>query len=381
MHALPITQFVERPGILDIGWGHPAPQLLPLTQMRQASAAAFARYGSDLLAYGANPGPGPLLEILRERIRLQEGRSVDRDQILLTAGASHGLDLWLTLNTCAGDIVLVENPTYHLALKILGDHQLQLVPVPADGDGLKVDALADILQGLSSPPRALYTVPLFANPTGATLSGERRIKLLQLAEEYELIILEDDVYREIAFEAPAPPSLWSKAPAGRVVRFGSFTKSFAPGIRVGWLTADAEVVRRMSAGGLLDSGGGICHFSALLMAEIFSAGAFDAQVERLRGAYQAQRDALYAGLGSALPTGCHFVKPGGGFFIWVELPAGLAAASLLISAERQGVSFLPGSLFACDAGGGDALRLSFSMLTCEQLEEAAFRLGRVIHQA
>jgi DNA-binding transcriptional MocR family regulator len=224
----------------------------------------------------------------------------------------------------------------------------------------------------------LYTIPTFHNPTGVCLSLARRRALVELAEAERLLIVEDDVYRELAYDAPAPPSLWSLAPPGVVLRMGSFSKSLAPGVRLGWLTGGSEAITRMAGGGLLDSGGGINHFTALVVAELCASGDYDAQVETLRAAYRARRDALMAAFAKYLPPGCRWQRPGGGFFAWVELPAGTESNDLLCPAEAAGVAFLPGGKFYLSDGGANTLRIAFSLYSPEELVEGVRRLSRVI---
>jgi DNA-binding transcriptional MocR family regulator len=388
--SLPIVERAERPGILDLGWGHPDPALLPLAALRRAAVAALDRFGTDALEYGHPAGAGPLLEWLIGHISRAEGRAPASDEILITPGLSGGLDQVIAAVTRPGDVILVESPTYHLALRVLQDRGLDLIPVPADDDGLLVDALADRLSALrraGRSPRALYLVPTFNNPTGASLAPARRAALVALAAAEELLILEDDVYRELAYDAPAPPSLWSLAPPGVVARLGSFSKSLAPGLRLGWLTAGRDLVARLVGGGLLDSGGGHNHYAALVVAALCASGAFETHVERLRAEYRARRDALAAALPTALPPGASFRLPGGGYFIWLTLPPfplgdprgdPLALRAL---AETAGVSFVPGARFHSDGAGQSRLRLAFSFYAPNQLAEAARRLGRALAPA
>ncbi len=379
--TLSTIQLVRRPGIIELGWGHPSAELLPIAEMRQASTAMLDRAGAEALTYGADQGAGPLLAWLRERIERVEGRSPAPDQIVITGGISSGLDQLCTLCTAPGDVVLVEAPTYHLAVRILRDHPLDLLPVPTDDAGLRIDALAATIAELRRAgrrPRLLYTIPTFHNPTGVSLSATGRAALVELAATEELLIVEDDVYRELSYDGPAPPSLWSLAPTGTVARLGSFAKSLAPGLRLGWLTGGAALVGRIVGCGLLDSGGGVNHFTAMAVAELCAAGLFDAHVERLRAAYRARRNALIQALAEHLPPGCAWTAPGGGYFVWVTLPEGMDAAALLPYAEAAGVAYLPGSRFYLDGGGAGALRLAFSMYPPEELAEGARRLREAI---
>ncbi len=381
---LPILQLVRRPGIIDLGWGHPDPALLPVEAVRRAFEAALRRYGADVLNYGYAAGAGPLREWLRDRIGRQEGRRPAPDEVVITGGISAGLDLLLTLSTSPGDVVLVESPTYHLAIRILRDHPLELLAVPADEQGLGVDALAETLGGLKRTgrrPRALYTVPTFNNPTGASLGDERRRALVELAASERLLVIEDDAYRELAYGGPPPPSLWSLAPPGVVARLGSFSKPLAPGLRLGWLTAGSEIGARVADCGVLDSGGGVNHATAMAVAQLCQAGDFDEQVLRLRAAYGERRDALVAALRHQLPEGCAVSEPGGGFFVWVTLPPAMDSEALLPAAEAAGVSYVPGCRFYLDGDGRPSVRLSVSLYPPTDLEEGARRLASAVARA
>ncbi len=434
---LPLTQYVDRPGIIDLGWGHPDPDLLPTDGIRAAANHALERFGPDALGYGHNAGPGPLLEAVCERLAVVDGgRTPDPAAVLITAGNSWAIDQVATLLTRPGDVVLVESPTYHLAVKILREHPVRLVPIPVDEGGLVVDAIPGAIRAAraggartgvggahvgagaartgagAARVRLLYTVPTFNNPTGISLADDRRRALVSLAEREGFLVLEDDAYRELAYDDPAaPPSLWSIAAPGVVVRLGSFSKSLAPGLRVGYLTADAATVASFADGGVLDSGGGISHFSALVVAEFLGSGEFVTNVARLRDALRERRDALVGGLAAFMPDGTRWTAAQGGYFVWVTLPPGSSAGTLLPVAEAAGTSFMPGSAFHLRAGGGGeagggeaggpaagpggsttgsgigpgdadrSLRLSFSRFSPDQLREAARRLGQATRDA
>lgn len=379
---LPDVQHFLRPGIVEFAWGHPDLALLPAEGLASAAALVLARADRAALCYGAVQGPGSLIRQLGAWLGQREGRAIPLEQLFIAGGLSQGLDLLCTLYTRPGDPILVDAPTYHLALRIFRDHGLDLIPVAGDADGLRPDALVDALARLrreGRPPRFLYLVPNFGNPTGATLRLDRRREIATLAQEAGLIILEDDVYRHLWFDVPPPPPLADLAPS-HVVRLGSFSKLLAPGLRVGWLHAPVEVVRRCADSGLLDSGGGASHFAAHVVAAFMELGGFDVHVERLRAAYRARRDLLCAALARHLPTGCRWQVPGGGFFVWVRLPEGVDSARLLPRAEAAGVSFVPGSRFCADGGCGACIRLAFTLLAPEEMEEGARRLGVVLRE-
>ncbi len=381
MPPRPIAQMEPRPGILELGFGQPDPALLPAEGLRRAADAALARWGASALAYGAEAGPGPLLEWLEGHLAQVDGRAPAPGELLITAGISQALDQICTLCARPGDVVLAESPCYHLALRILRDHPVELLPAAADEQGLDVAALAEQLAALrrtGRTPRLLYCIPTFNNPTGASLPAERRAALVELAARERLLIVEDDVYRELAYDGAAPPSLWSIAAPGTVARLGSFAKSLAPGLRLGWLSADAALVQRFVAGGVIDSGGGLNHFTGLVVAQYALSGEYAAQVARFRTEYRARRDALLAALAEHMPPGCTWGAPAGGYFVWLRLPAGHDAAALLPRAEAAGVAYLPGARFHTDARGTHALRLAFSLYGPAELREGARRLGAAV---
>ena len=381
MSTAPVLQLNIRPGIIDLTWGHPDPALLPVAALRRAGVAALDQYGADAMQYGHPAGPGPLLEWLAERIGRQEGRAPALDEIMTTGGISLGLDQLLSRLAAPGDTILVESPTYHLAVRILRDHHLTLVPVPSDEHGLRLDGLTGVLARLKAEgtrPRALYLVPTFNNPTGCSLAHDRRLALVKLAEAEGLLIIEDDVYRELAYDGPAPASLWSLAAPGVVARLGSFSKSLGPGLRLGWLTGGMELVQSLVNGGLLDSGGGANHYTALVVAALCAAGDYEANLVALRHHYRERRDALVSALRQHLPPACQVRAPGGGFFVWVDLPDAMSSRALLPRAESAGMSFIPGSIFHVDGGGQSSLRLALTLYPPETLAEAARRLAAVV---
>jgi DNA-binding transcriptional MocR family regulator len=280
-----------------------------------------------------------------------------------------------------GDAVLVDSPTYHLAFPVLADRGLELVRAPADDDGVDPAATGELIRSLRAAGRRvplLYLVPTFANPTGRSLPDERRRALVELAGRVDLTVVEDDTYREIVYEGVAPSSLWRLSGGEHVVRLGSFAKTVAPGLRLGWINATPAVVRRLAGLGYVDSGGGVNHAAAVTMAVFGAGGAYDRHVARVRGHYCDQRDALVQALREEAPA-LSVPCPPGGWFLWLRLPTGMAADRLLPVAERHGTSFVAGPRFYADGrGGADLVRLSFSHLPPGDLARAAGRLATAI---
>jgi 2-aminoadipate transaminase len=378
------TQNELREGFIEFAFGEPDPALLPVGLVRDAADRALSRRdAAGALAYGSNPGPQALREAIAERTAEREGLALAAGGLLVTGGNSQALGQVLTDLTMPGDVVFVERPTYNLALGIIADHPVVVEGVPLDEEGLDVGALETAVRARRAAgrrPRLLYTIPTFHNPSGVSLSPARRERLLALARREELIVVEDDVYRELSYEGEAPPALRTLDPEAPVVRLGSFSKSLAPGLRLGWLDAPAGLRESLAADGVLESGGCVSQFSAHVVAALLAADAYGAHAAALRLAYTSRRDALVAALREHLPAGCSFTTPGGGFFVWVTLPEGLTASALLPVAERHRVGFAPGGRF-CTDGDDTSLRLAFSLYDESSLAEGGRRLGAAVADA
>jgi len=378
---LPIAQYVPDDAVLNLGWGYPNPALLPLPEWAAATGAALTRYGGLALAYGHNPGPGPLTDWLAERLGRIDGRAPAAAELFVTAGASHALDLTCTVLARPGDVVLVDSPTYHLALRVIADHRVEVVAAPADAAGIDPAGTAALLDRLRSQGRRvplLYLVPTFGNPTGRSLPADRRAALVELAARTGLTVVEDDTYRELAFPpATAPPSLWSQAEPGAVVRIGSFAKSVAPGLRLGFLTGAPELTGTLAGRGVIDSGGGVNHTTALAMATFGGSGGYDRHLARVLAEYRAGRDALAGAVRESLPA-VRFERPDGGWFLWLELPGWAPADRLAEAAHRHGVGFLAGARCYVTGEGTHRARLSYSHYEPAQLVEAATRLSAAL---
>lgn len=378
-----LVQNPLRPGVIELTYGSPDPALLPVEMVRAATGAALDAAGAGMLGYGLVEGPPALRRRIAARIAAREGRTVDPSEILVSGGNSQALEQVLTAFAAPSDVVLVESPTYNLALGILRDHPVEIRSLPLDEDGLDIEALEAVLTRLrrrGRPARLLYTIPTYHNPTGVCLSGPRRRRLLELASEHDLLLVEDDVYRELAYDGDAPTSLWALDPEAPVVRLGSFSKSLAPGLRVGWMNARRDLRERLLAAGVLDSGGCVSQFAAAVVGEALAGDVYDEHIAGLRRAYASRRDALVAELREHLPAGCDFAAPAGGFFVWVGLPTGLSAADLLPLAESRGVAFAPGTSFSGDGDDG-SLRLAFSLYDEERLRLGARSLGAALREA
>jgi DNA-binding transcriptional MocR family regulator len=372
---MPIVQYRHRDGLIDLGWGHPHPGALPVEAWAQASADAVRAHGWAALTYGYATGPEPLIEWLCDRLADIDGRRPEPAEVFLTAGASHALELLCTLLVRPGDAVLVDAPTYHLALRTIADHTGHIVPAPADPD--RLEELIGRLRSDGHRVPLLYLVATFGNPTGASVPVQRRTALAGLAARTGVLIVEDDTYRELAYDGVPPPSIFSAAAPGTVARIGSFSKTVAPGLRLGWITAGAGLVATLADRGYVDSGGGVNHTNAVTMAHFGTSGEYGRHLAQVRSRYRAQRDRLVSAVREHLPA-AEFAVPAGGWFLWLRLPPGPGAGALLPAAEAAGVSYLEGRRFFVDGTGDAFLRLSFSLLEGDLLAEGARRLGAAL---
>jgi len=373
-------------GAIPFVYGHPDPDLLPVEKIIAATERALRARGRLALQYGPEQGYGSLLDYLIGKVERDEELRISRADIMLCAGAAQGLDTVARLFTHPGDVVLVEAPSYHEAIATLRDHPVELRQVLMDDQGLVVEALAERLEVLKRAGRRvafLYTIPTFQNPTGITLTAERREALAELASERELLLVEDDVYRDLCFEGRVPPSLFELAGGRGVIRLGSFSKILAAGLRLGWIIAEPEVIQRIVGCGLKGNEGGANPFVAHVVAAFCQEGWLEPHIARLVGCYRSRRDALLAALEQEMPDGVRWTRPAGGFFVWLTLPEPLEAEAVLAESTERGVLFTPGVRFfaeASEGGGRRNLHLPFSFLSEAQMAEGVRVLARVIKE-
>ena len=383
--ALPSLLISIPEGVLDLGWGHPSPHLHPTEALQIASERVLSQQSAVPLQYGAVQGFGPLLEGLADFLSSQDAYgnlTVDPTSLFLTAGASQGIDLATTIFAQSGDTVFVEEPTYYLIGRIFLDHGLKVVGVPTDRDGLDVDALELMLRD-GQRPRLLYVIPTYQNPTGATLTPERRQRLIHLAQRYGFTILADEVYQLLHYGPLPPPPLATLDETDRecVVSLGSFSKILAPGLRLGWVHAAPGIVQRFVDSGVAASGGGLSHFAAAVALATLDLGLLHENLGNLRRVYATRRDAVAQILGTGLAGLVDYDQPEGGYFFWLTLADGLDADELLPIAQETGVSYRSGTAFSASGGFRDSLRISFSLYDVDDLGEALSRLGQAIRAA
>jgi DNA-binding transcriptional MocR family regulator len=343
--------------------GIPAPECLPVEELADCARVALERDGRTILSYGPSPGYSPL----REWIAARHG--VDPSRVFITNGSLQGF-VFLAQRLAPGKRVLVERPTYDRPLKILKELGAEVVGLACDDEGLDPDALERELRA-GPAPAFLYLIPTFQNPSGRTLNTERRERIVELAREHDLLVLEDDPYGLVRFEGEPLPSLFELS-GGETTYSSSFSKTIAPGLRVGWFVFPAELAREIEATATAT------YITPVLLGqatvhEFVSRGLFEPNLERVRSLIGMRRDAMLAALDRELPD-VPITRPAGGYFLWAELD-GVDAGELLPHAEAAGVTFVKGTDFG---GGPQSLRLAYSFVSPAEIADGVARLAAAI---
>ena len=360
---------------ISLARGIPAPECVPVEELAECARAAVAADGETVLSYGSAGGYAPL------RRWIAEEHGVPQQRVVITNGSLQGFALLAQVLASGGERVLVEAPTYDRPLRILGALGAEVAPVACDAEGLDVESLeVELRRGRR--PAFLYVIPTFQNPTGRTLSADRRHRLVELAAEYDLPVLEDDPYGAIRFEGEPPPSLFELDGGQRVLFSSSFSKTVAPGMRVGYMVLPDRLAHAV------ESAAASTYITPALLAqatvhEFLRRGHLERNIQLVRSLLRARRDALLTALDEHLAwTGARWSRPEGGYFLWLDLPQGGNARALLHRAQQVGVSFIAGPDFYPWAGGGrSSARLAFSYASPAQLAEATRRLGGLIAPA
>jgi 2-aminoadipate transaminase len=348
--------------------GIPAPELLPVRELADCARAAIERDGRTILNYGAAGGYAPLRNWIADR------HGVDMDRVVVTNGSLQGL-AFLARELVPNGRVLVETPTYDRPLKLLAEMGAEVRGIPLDDEGLDVDALAAELS--VSPASFLYTIPTFQNPTGRTLSEDRRRRLVEVARRHELLVVEDDPYGLVRFEGNAPPTLFELAGGEGVVYGSSFSKTIAPGARVGYLVLPEPLAQDVTATAMAT------YITPSLVAEatvyeFVRRGLLETNLARVCEGLKARRDAVLEALEGQLGSSARWSRPDGGYFLWLELDEGIDARELLGRGEAVGVTFVPGVDFG---GPPNSLRLAFSFVDVDVAAEGIARLASLVPAA
>lgn len=382
MQNLPSTQGNTTPPI-SLLLGFPDPTSLDTPEFQAAAQRALASPQlSQALQYGDEQGNPALIDYLVAKIRHEQHITIGQEQIMIVAGSTQAVDMIARLHTKPGGSIIVESPTYADALHIFRDHDVQIYGVAVDDNGMVVEALKELLEKLDaaqSLPSLLYTIPNFHNPTGVTLSEQRRHKIVQLAQQYNFMIVEDDVYRDLTFDEAVPPSFFALAQGQNVIQIGSFSKTLAPGLRLGWIVASAEMVKRFVNCGTSQMGGGANPFAAQIVAEYCQQGDWDAHIQGLQKLYCLRRDTLLDALQTYMPSSVKWTEPTGGFFVWVTLPQNKPGKVVKKQAAERGILVAAGEGYFINPQDGEHnLRLTYSFASLDDIKNAVQILAEII---
>lgn len=369
-----LFKLTARPGVISFGGGNPSPAALPDEIVSEISREMVSSNGKVLLQYGMTEGLPSLRESLVPYIEKEFMVKTEAGCILPVTGSTQAFNLLLDAVTDPGDVILTENPTFLGAVQAMRLHQLKVVPVESDDNGLDVDALEEAV--IKHHPKILYTIPTFQNPTGVTMPTERRKRIAELAEKYDFLVAEDDPYHSLRYRGETLPSIASMDTCGHVVLMGSFSKVISPGLRVGFMVCEPKLMRKCV----------ICKQSDDLHTPNLNQAIVDAYLRRdlltphletVCAAYRAQLDCMMDGL-SQISGIARYTNPEGGLFIFAYLKEGINATDMLMKAVDKGVAYVPGTYFYPDGGHENTLRLNFSNSDIPSIKRGMELLGECL---
>ena len=379
-----LLKLTDQPDIISFAGGLPAPDVFPVEEFQEACNRVLQKQGKQALQYGATEGYMPLREMIA-RHTMRYGIEVTADNILITSGSQQALDLIGKIFINHGDKIVTESPTYLGAMQAWNIYGAEYVTVRSDEYGLVTDELEAALR---AGPKFIYCLPNFQNPTGVTMPLDRRLKLVELADRYGVPIIEDDPYGQLRFEGTHIPSIVVLDEklhpqyghyTGNVIYLSTFSKTLAPGLRLAWVIAPPEVIRKL----VTAKQGADLHtatFNQVVAYEVGRGGFIDNHVQHIRKVYCERRDTMLDALEEHMPAGVHWTHPQGGLFLWITVPEQLNSVDIFKDAVEQKVAFVPGESFYPCGGGHNTMRLNFSYCTPEVINEGISRLATVIRK-
>ena len=361
---------------INLAVGQPSPDLIPTEMLQTAAANAFNKAPEHAFNYGDPQGELAYRAALALFLQGQGQTTVCAESLFLTGGSSQALDFICERFTRPGDVVLVEDSTYYLALQIFKDRGLNIVGLSCDANGIELPALTAAIE--THKPRLLYTIASFANPTGLCLAEDRRAEIARLSSDHDFIVAADEAYQLLHFEKPAPKSFSHFLNDGNILCLGTFSKILAPGLRVGWLEVSEGLMPRLLASGWVNSGGAINQMASFIVTDCLQQGAQAAHLLTLRRTLAARAAVMQSALEASLPEFASWTVPAGGYFFWLRLTDPSNTDNLVASASRAGVGFQPGNFSSANAQHPNYLRLSFAAYDSAEIETGIRRLRAVL---
>jgi len=375
-----LLKLTEDPEIISFGGGMPSPKSFPVKFVKKITKKILDEHGLQALQYGPTEGITPLRETLIKRMEKTRNIKCNLNQIIITSGSQQVLDLTSKILINPGDYIVVECPTYIGALTAFNAYQPNYIPVQMDGNGMKTDELEEKLKANKNKPiKFIYTIPTFQNPAGVSLSLERRKHLLEIAETFDIPILEDEAYSELIYSGKDLPSIKSIDTNDLVIYTHTFSKVLSPGFRLGWAVGNEEIIRKIA---IAKQGADLCTnmLVQFIANEYIESGLIDKQIPKIKRMYKRKRNIMLKALKEHFPEGSVWNKPNGGMFIWVTLPEKIDTKEMFEDAVNAKVAYVHGAAFCVDGKGQNTMRLNFSNTDDDKIEEGIKRLAKIIKE-
>lgn len=372
-----ILKLTQRPEIISFAGGLPAPELFPIEALKTVSVKVLETMGKEALQYSTTEGYDPLRVKIAERMA-RVGITATKDDILITNGSQQGLDFSGKVFINPGDYVLCESPSYLGAINAFKAYECEFKEIETDAEGMNLAHLEKVIQA-TPQAKFIYVIPDFQNPSGRTWSTARRKGLVEIANRYNLVIIEDNPYGELNFEEETFQAVKSYDTEGRVIYLGTFSKTFSPGIRIGWVLASPEILNKY----IMVKQGADLQSSSISQRELnmyLDMYDFDAHIASIKSVYKKRRDLMMSTIKAEFPEQVKYIMPTGGLFAWVELPKHIDTRKVLEVAIQNLVAFVPGGSFFPNGGQENFMRLNFSNMPEEKIVEGIQRLGKILRE-
>ncbi len=374
-----ILKLVQNPEVISLAGGMPDPKTFPVEDIKEISQNIFTKKSAQALQYSSTEGLPELRRCILEHLA-KDGNNGELENIIISSGSQQGLDLVGKTFLSPGDIGIVELPSYLAALNAFHSYGGELVGVPMDEDGMRMDILEEKLIQLKNEGKKvkfIYTISNFQNPAGVTMSLTRRKKIIEIAHKFNVFIVEDNPYEKLRFEGESIPSIYSLEKNGSVISLGTFSKILCPGLRLAWILGNKEIIRKMA---ILKQAIDLCTsiLSQLIACEYCQSGKLEENIKSNVQIYKKKRDVMLNALEKYFPKEAAWTKPQGGFFVVATLPEYIDTGEMFREAIEENVAYVPGAPFFADGKGQNTIRLSFCFPSVEDIDEGIKRLGKVI---
>lgn len=371
-----LLKWTRKPDLISFGGGLPDCELFPTQEISEITQNVLKKKGYLALQYGQTQGEPEMIKALIKHMQ-EFGDQAEPDQVCLTSSSQQGLDLLSLIFLDNNSSIIVEQPTYLGALQAFHRHDPNIIGIPMDHKGMRIDILKKKLDSLKDYPRFIYTIPDFQNPSGITMSLERRKALIEISKERGVPIVEDSPYRELRYIGETIPSIWNLANGQNVIMLKTFSKILFPGMRMGWIVAEPEVIDKFI---LVKQSVDLCTpcFTQLILAEYIQKGLMKKTIERAKKCYKPKLETMLTSLRKYMPDNVNWSQPKGGMFLWIKLPEHIDTKEIFMTAIKHNVAYVIGSPFHHDGSGKNTMRLNYSFPAIQEIETGIKRLAKLV---